>query len=94
MGWGVFSTWQNSELKDLISRTKWIFLSAILLSIIVTFTVYNYSGFLTLVGITLAGWTILTGATPFFKNLKLDRRNALKLLPMSLAHIGFGANGF
>ena len=90
MGWGVFSTWQNSELKDLISRTKWIFLSAILLSIIVTFTVYNYSGFLTLVGITLAGWTILTGAIPFFKNLKLDRRNTLKLLPMSLAHVGLG----
>ena len=90
MGWGVFSSWQDSELKDLISRTKWIFLSVILLSIIVTFAVYNYAGLLTLVGITLAGWTILTGATPFFKNLKLDRRNALKLLPMSLAHVGLG----
>ena len=90
MGWGVFSTWQNSELKDLISRTKWIFFSVILLSIIVTFAVYNYAGLLTFVGITLAGWTILTGATPFFKNLKLDRRNTLKLLPMSLAHVGLG----
>ncbi len=90
MGWGAFSSWQDSELKDLISRTKWIFLSVILLSIIVTFAVYNYAGLLTLVGITLAGWTILTGATPFFKNLKLDRRNALKLLPMSLAHVGLG----
>ncbi len=90
MGWGVFSSWQDSELKDLISRTKWIFLSAILLSIFVTFAVYNYAGLLTLVGIALAGWTILTGATPFFKNLKLDRRNALKLLPMSLAHVGLG----
>ena len=90
MGWGVFSSWQDSELKDLISRTKWIFLSVILLSIFVTFAVYNYAGLLTLVGITLAGWTILTGATPFFKNLKLDRRNALKLLPMSLAHVGLG----
>jgi len=90
MGWGVFSSWQDSELKDLISRTKWIFFSVILLSIIVTFAVYNYAGLLTLVGITLAGWTILTGATPFFKNLKLDRRNALKLLPMSLAHVGLG----
>ena len=90
MGWGTFSSWQDSELKDLISRTKWIFLSVILLSIFVTFAVYNYAGLLTLVGITLAGWTILTGATPFFKNLKLDRRNALKLLPMSLAHVGLG----
>ena len=90
MGWGAFSSWQDSELKDLISRTKWIFLSAILLSIIVTFAVYNYAGLLTLVGIALAGWTILTGATPFFKNLKLDRRNAIKLLPMSLAHVGLG----
>ena len=90
MGWGAFSSWQDSELKDLISRTKWIFLSVILLSIFVTFAVYNYAGLLTLVGITLAGWTILTGATPFFKNLKLDRRNALKLLPMSLAHVGLG----
>ncbi len=90
MGWGAFSSWQDSELKDLISRTKWIFLSAILLSIFVTFAVYNYAGLLTLVGIALAGWTILTGATPFFKNLKLDRRNAIKLLPMSLAHVGLG----
>ena len=90
LGWGAFSSWQDSELKDLISRTKWIFLSVILLSIFVTFAVYNYAGLLTLVGITLAGWTILTGATPFFKNLKLDRRNALKLLPMSLAHVGLG----
>ena len=90
MGWGAFSSWQDSELKDLISRTKWIFLSVILLSIFVTFAVYNYAGLLTLVGIILAGWTILTGATPFFKNLKLDRRNALKLLPMSLAHVGLG----
>ena len=90
MGWGAFSSWQDSELKDLISRTKWIFLSVILLSIFVTFAVYNYAGLLTLVGIALAGWTILTGATPFFKNLKLDRRNALKLLPMSLAHVGLG----
>ena len=90
MGWGAFSSWQDSELKDLISRTKWIFLSVILLSIFVTFAVYNYAGLLTFVGITLAGWTILTGATPFFKNLKLDRRNVLKLLPMSLAHVGLG----
>ncbi len=90
MGWGVFSTWKNSELKDLISRTKWIFIISILLSIIVTFAVYNYSGLLTFVGITLAGWTILTGSIPFIKNLKLDRQNALKLLPMSLAHVGMG----
>ena len=90
MGWGVFSTWKNSELQDLISRTKWIFIISILLSIIVTFAVYNYSGLLTFVGITLAGWTILTGSIPFIKNLKLDRQNALKLLPMSLAHVGLG----
>ena len=76
MGWGVFSTWKNSELKDLISRTKWIFIISIFLSIIVTFAVYNYSGLLTFVGITLAGWTILTGSIPFIKNLKLDRQNA------------------
>ena len=91
IGLGVFTSWKFSNAKIMISKLKWVLVVSILFSIGCTVFLYGYAGFLTLIGITLAGWTIISGLMPLVERTSINTlENAMKILPMSLAHIGLG----
>jgi cytochrome c-type biogenesis protein CcmF len=91
IGLGVFTSWKFSNAKIMISKLKWVLAASILFSIGCTVFLYGYAGFLTLIGITLAGWTMISGLMPLVERTSINTlENAMKILPMSLAHIGLG----
>ena len=91
IGLGVFTSWKFSNAKIMISKLKWVLVVSILFSIGCTVFLYGYTGFLTLIGITLAGWTMVSGLIPLVERTSINTlENAMKILPMSLAHIGLG----
>ena len=91
IGLGVFTSWKFSNAKIMISKLKWVLVVSILFSIGCTVFLYGYAGFLTLIGITLAGWTMVSGLMPLVERTSINTlENAMKILPMSLAHIGLG----
>ncbi len=91
IGLGVFTSWKFSNAKIMISKLKWVLVVSILFSIGCTVFLYGYTGFLTLIGITLAGWTMVSGLMPLVERTSINTlENAMKILPMSLAHIGLG----
>jgi len=91
IGLGVFTSWKFSNAKIMISKLKWVLVVSILFSIGCTVFLYGYTGFLTLIGITLAGWTMISGLMPLVERTSINTlENAMKILPMSLAHIGLG----
>jgi cytochrome c-type biogenesis protein CcmF len=91
IGLGVFTSWKFSNAKIMISKLKWVLVVSILFSIGCTVFLYGYTGFLTLIGITLAGWTMVSGLMPLVERKSINTlENAMKILPMSLAHIGLG----
>ncbi|HJL81504.1 MAG TPA: heme lyase CcmF/NrfE family subunit [Gammaproteobacteria bacterium] len=102
IGLGAFTSWKFSNTKIMISKLKWILVASILFGIGCTVFFYGYAGFLTLIGIILAGWTILSGLMPLIERIIMfstrlvmissmnTLENAMKILPMSLAHIGLG----
>ena len=91
IGLGVFTSWKFSNAKIMISKLKWVLVVSILFSIGCTVFLYGYAGFLTLIGITLAGWTMISALMPLVERTSINTlENAMKILPMSLAHIGLG----
>jgi len=91
IGLGVFTSWKFSNAKIMISKLKWVLAASILFSIGCTVFLYGYAGFLTLIGITLAGWTMISALMPLVERTSINTlENAMKILPMSLAHIGLG----
>ena len=91
IGLGIFTSWKFSNAKIMISKLKWVLVVSILFSIGCTVFLYGYTGFLTLIGITLAGWTMVSGLMPLVERTSINTlENAMKILPMSLAHIGLG----
>ena len=87
IGVAVFSNW-NQGPKNLMKKLSPIILIAILLGAIVPF-VYGWASLLTLVGVSLAFWTILTGVSPLIKNRFSINKNLI-YMPMILGHIGLG----
>ena len=87
IGVAVFSNW-NQGPKNLMKKLSPIILVAILLGAMVPF-VYGWTSLLTLVGVSLAFWTILTGISPLIKN-RFSINKSLIYMPMILGHIGLG----
>jgi len=87
IGVAVFSNW-NQGPKNLMKKLSPIILIAILLGAMVPF-VYGWASLLTLVGVSLAFWTILTGVSPLIKNRFSINKNLI-YMPMILGHIGLG----
>ena len=87
IGVAVFSNW-NQGPKNLMKKLSPIILVAILLGAMVPF-VYGWASLLTLVGVSLAFWTILTGISPLIKN-RFSINKSLIYMPMILGHIGLG----
>ena len=87
IGVAVFSNW-NQGPKNLMRKLSPIILVAILLGAMVPF-VYGWASLLTLVGVSLAFWTILTGISPLIKN-RFSINKSLIYMPMILGHIGLG----
>ena len=87
IGVAVFSNW-NQGPKNLMRKLSPIILVAILLGAMVPF-VYGWTSLLTLVGVSLAFWTILTGVSPLIKN-RFSINKSLIYMPMILGHIGLG----
>ena len=87
IGVAVFSNW-NQGPKNLMKKLSPIILIAILLGAMVPF-VYGWASLLTLVGVSLAFWTILTGISPLIKN-RFSINKSLIYMPMILGHIGLG----
>ena len=91
IGLGVFTSWKFSNAKIMISKLKWVLAASILFGTGCTVFFYGYAGFLTLIGITLAGWTMISALMPLVERTSINTlENAMKILPMSLAHIGLG----
>ena len=87
IGVAVFSNW-NQGPKNLMKKLSPIILVAILLGAMVPF-VYGWASLLTLVGVSLAFWTILTGLSPLIRN-RFSINKSLIYMPMILGHIGLG----
>ena len=87
IGVAVFSNW-NQGPKNLMKKLSPIILIAILLGAMVPF-VYGWASLLTLVGVSLAFWTILTGVSPLIRN-RFSINKSLIYMPMILGHIGLG----
>ena len=88
IGLGVFSTW-NSTSKNMVSSIKWVLGLSLIAGLVTAFIVFDYSNLLTTIGIILAFWTLISGLSPIFRKTFVFR-NIIKVLPMSLAHIGLG----
>ncbi|HJM71035.1 MAG TPA: heme lyase CcmF/NrfE family subunit [Gammaproteobacteria bacterium] len=87
IGVAVFSNW-NQGPKNLMKKLSPIILVAILLGAMIPF-IYGWASLLTLVGVSLAFWTILTGISPLIKN-RFSINKSLIYIPMILGHIGLG----
>ena len=87
IGVAVFSNWNQGQ-KNTMKKLLPIILAAILLGVMIP-SIYGWTSLLTLVGVSLAFWTILTGISPFIKN-KFSINKTLIYMPMMLGHIGLG----
>jgi cytochrome c-type biogenesis protein CcmF len=87
IGVAVFSNW-NQGSKNIIKKLSPIIFAAILLGVMIP-SIYGWASILTLVGVSLAIWTILTGISPLIKN-RFSINKSLTYMPMMLGHIGLG----
>ena len=87
IGVAVFSNW-NQGSKNIIKKLSPIIFAAILLGVMIPF-IYGWASILTLVGVSLAIWTILTDISPLIKN-RFSINKSLIYMPMMLGHIGLG----
>ena len=87
IGVAVFSNW-NQGSKNIIKKLSPIIFAAILLGVMIP-SIYGWASILTLVGVSLAIWTILTGISPLIKN-RFSINKSLIYMPMMLGHIGLG----
>ena len=87
IGVAVFSNWSNDS-KNLINKVSPIILIALMLGFAFTF-IYGWDSLLTLIGVFLALWTILTGISPLIKN-RYSINKSTNIMPMMLGHIGLG----
>ncbi|MBT3994040.1 MAG: hypothetical protein HOF02_08325, partial [Gammaproteobacteria bacterium] len=88
IGLGVFSTW-NSTNRNMISSIKWVLGLSLIAGLVTAFIMFDYADLLTTIGIILAFWTLISGVSPIFRGTFVFR-DIIKVLPMSLAHIGLG----
>ena len=87
IGLAFFSKW-GGDSKNLIKKIFPIITITLILGLIISIY-YGWGSLLTLTGIMLAFWTILTGISPFLKN-QYSIKKTIVYMPMMLGHIGMG----
>ena len=87
IGIAVFSNWRNDS-KNILKKVLPILFLSLALGLAFPF-IYGWSSLLTLVGIYLALWTMITGISPLIRN-QFSIKKSLVFMPMMLGHIGLG----
>ena len=87
IGIAVFSNWRNDS-KNILKKVLPILFLSFALGLAFIF-IYGWSSLLTLVGIYLALWTMITGISPLIRN-QFSIKKTLVFMPMMLGHIGLG----
>ena len=87
IGIAVFSNWRNDS-KNILKKVFPILFLSLVLGLAFPF-IYGWSSLLTLVGIYLALWTMITGISPLIRN-QFSIKKTLVFMPMMLGHIGLG----
>ena len=87
IGIAVFSNWSNDS-KNILKKVLPIIFLSLALGLAFPF-IYGWSSMLTLVGIYLALWTMITGISPLIRN-QFSIKKTLVFMPMMLGHIGLG----
>ena len=87
IGIAVFSNWRNDS-KNIFKKVLPILFLSLALGLAFPF-IYGWSSLLTLVGIYLALWTMITGISPLIRN-QFSIKKTLVFMPMMLGHIGLG----
>ena len=87
IGIAVFSNWRNDS-KNILKKVLPILFLSFALGLVFPF-IYGWSSLLTLVGIYLALWTMITGISPLIRN-QFSIKKTLVFMPMMLGHIGLG----
>ena len=87
IGIAVFSNWRNDS-KNILKKVLPILFLSLVLGLAFPF-IYGWSSLLTLVGIYLALWTMITGISPLIRN-QFSIKKTLVFMPMMLGHIGLG----
>ena len=87
IGIAVFSNWSNDS-KNILKKVLPIIFLSLALGLVFPF-IYGWSSLLTLVGIYLALWTMITGISPLIRN-QFSIKKTLVFMPMMLGHIGLG----
>ncbi len=87
IGIAVFSNWSNDS-KNILKKVLPILFLSLALGLAFPF-IYGWSSLLTLVGIYLALWTMITGISPLIRN-QFSIKKTLVFMPMMLGHIGLG----
>ena len=87
IGIAVFSNWSNDS-KNILKKVLPILFLSFALGLVFPF-IYGWSSLLTLVGIYLALWTMITGISPLIRN-QFSIKKTLVFMPMMLGHIGLG----
>ena len=87
IGIAVFSYWSNDS-KNILKKVLPIIFLSLALGLAFPF-IYGWSSLLTLVGIYLALWTMITGISPLIRN-QFSIKKTLVFMPMMLGHIGLG----
>ena len=87
IGIAVFSNWRNDS-KNILKKVLPILFLSLALGLAFPF-IYGWSSLLTLVGIYLALWTMITGISPLIRN-QFSIKKTLVFMPMMLGHIGLG----
>ena len=87
IGIAVFSNWRNDS-KNISKKVLPILFLSLALGLAFPF-IYGWSSLITLVGIYLALWTMITGISPLIRN-QFSIKKTLVFMPMMLGHIGLG----
>jgi len=87
IGIAVFSNWSNDS-KNILKKVLPILFLSLALGLAFPF-IYGWASLLTLVGIYLALWTMITGISPLIRN-QFSIKKTLVFMPMMLGHIGLG----
>ena len=87
IGIAVFSNWSNDS-KNILKKVLPILFLSLALGLAFPF-IYGWSSLITLVGIYLALWTMITGISPLIRN-QFSIKKTLVFMPMMLGHIGLG----
>ena len=87
IGIAVFSNWRNDS-KNILKKVLPILFLSFALGLAFPF-IYGWSSLLSLVGIYLALWTMITGISPLIRN-QFSIKKTLVFMPMMLGHIGLG----